>query len=312
MRVLIEIPNRARRTIFGAIEHAVKGMIYSSWFWAKARRVGVPGKFARDWSLRFGIKALFSVKNRLPLRDIFHFLFMPMESTRYFELEFVLDSVKDLRPQRYLDVSSPRLVPLCVVDQMHPPCADLLNPDKNDLSTTAKVIRAAGLEHLCHMHSALISDAEFAPGTFDLITSVSVLEHIPDDEAALRSLWDLLRPGGRLVLTLPCMAKASDQYVDKDYWGILPKTDDGYTFFQRLYDQRALERKLYSVVGRPAHMIVYGEKTAGAMLTNSHRKRANPYYPYWEEPYFMATEFRYFGSLSELPGEGVVGLVFVK
>jgi SAM-dependent methyltransferase len=39
--------------------------------------------------------------------------------------------------------------------------------------------------------------------TFDFITCVSVLEHIKDHQAAMRSMFRLLNPGGHLVLTVP-------------------------------------------------------------------------------------------------------------
>ena len=39
--------------------------------------------------------------------------------------------------------------------------------------------------------------------TFDFITCVSVLEHIRDHKSAVRSMFRLLNPGGRLVLTFP-------------------------------------------------------------------------------------------------------------
>ncbi len=39
--------------------------------------------------------------------------------------------------------------------------------------------------------------------SFDLVCLFDVLEHIPDDEAALAAIADLLAPGGHLLLTVP-------------------------------------------------------------------------------------------------------------
>jgi 2-polyprenyl-3-methyl-5-hydroxy-6-metoxy-1,4-benzoquinol methylase len=39
--------------------------------------------------------------------------------------------------------------------------------------------------------------------TFDLITCISVLEHIQDHKAAMKSMYKLLKPGGHLILTCP-------------------------------------------------------------------------------------------------------------
>ncbi len=43
----------------------------------------------------------------------------------------------------------------------------------------------------------------FAPGVFDLIVALDVIEHIEDDRAALGDYRRLLKPGGRLLLTVP-------------------------------------------------------------------------------------------------------------
>jgi SAM-dependent methyltransferase len=40
-------------------------------------------------------------------------------------------------------------------------------------------------------------------GPFDTVILINVLEHIEDDDAALRHLWESLKPGGRLALWVP-------------------------------------------------------------------------------------------------------------
>jgi SAM-dependent methyltransferase len=48
-----------------------------------------------------------------------------------------------------------------------------------------------------------VTALDFADGSLDAIASFDVLEHVPDYEAALREFARCLRPGGRLVLTVP-------------------------------------------------------------------------------------------------------------
>jgi len=45
--------------------------------------------------------------------------------------------------------------------------------------------------------------ADFAQGTFDLILCLDVLEHLVDPWAALERIQGLLRPGGRIITSLP-------------------------------------------------------------------------------------------------------------
>lgn len=60
----------------------------------------------------------------------------------------------------------------------------------------------------------------FADGTFDRVIASEVLEHIPDDEAAMRELARVLRPGGTMAVTVPrCGPEVvnwvlSDEYHD--------------------------------------------------------------------------------------------------
>ncbi|MBA3533115.1 MAG: class I SAM-dependent methyltransferase [Ardenticatenales bacterium] len=48
-----------------------------------------------------------------------------------------------------------------------------------------------------------LEDAPLVKGSFDVITLWHVLEHLPEPAAALSRLYDLLAPGGTLVLTVP-------------------------------------------------------------------------------------------------------------
>ncbi len=40
-------------------------------------------------------------------------------------------------------------------------------------------------------------------GTYDMIAALDVIEHIPDDEAALEGIARVLKPSGKLVMTVP-------------------------------------------------------------------------------------------------------------
>jgi SAM-dependent methyltransferase len=239
-------------------------------------------------------------------------MFFPMDSTRYFEFGTLGCWVDPGRVTRYLDVSSPRLFPLALLIQGRAASAELINPDSKDAGLTESLARAAGLGGRCHVHRCRIETAPFGPESFDLITSISVFEHIPRDQEAVRAAWRLLRPRGRLLLSLPCAAQPSEQYIDRNEYGLLAPDADGFVFWQRFYDERTLERNIFSVTGRPVRVAVYGEKQPGSFQTNAAWKRADPAYPFWREPLIMAREYGCFDRVADLPGEGVVAMEFAK
>jgi SAM-dependent methyltransferase len=51
--------------------------------------------------------------------------------------------------------------------------------------------------------SALPNLSAYPEGHFDLIALLDVLEHVPDDEAALRAIRERLKPGGALLVAVP-------------------------------------------------------------------------------------------------------------
>jgi SAM-dependent methyltransferase len=67
-----------------------------------------------------------------------------------------------------------------------------------------RLCRKRGLDDVIQLDSA--DPRELAPrfaGQFDVITMLDVLEHIPDDVLALQRMHVLLKPDGRLLLTVP-------------------------------------------------------------------------------------------------------------
>jgi SAM-dependent methyltransferase len=57
-----------------------------------------------------------------------------------------------------------------------------------------------GHEAMQHMD---MTDVPFKDGAFDLIVCVHVLEHVPDDRAAMREMVRVLKPGGVAMLLVP-------------------------------------------------------------------------------------------------------------
>jgi SAM-dependent methyltransferase len=47
------------------------------------------------------------------------------------------------------------------------------------------------------------TEIPFPDATYDLVTHIEVLEHIEDDRKVVSELWRVLKPGGRLILSVP-------------------------------------------------------------------------------------------------------------
>jgi SAM-dependent methyltransferase len=112
-----------------------------------------------------------------------------------------------------------------------------------------------------HVVIADARDTSLGDEEFDYITLISTIEHIEGDgdSAAIREMARLLKPGGRIVLTVPYNY---DRY--RDFW----VSEDTYTavyrgarlFYQRHYDDDALTARLVKPSGlRLATKVIFGE-----------------------------------------------------
>lgn len=303
----IQIPTRLDR-----LARVVAGSALFPLYWLGAHRYGLPGlRFGID-SFRLGLRSLFGNNGDISHAEIYGMLFAPVESTRYFEFGLAWDFLSDIPIGRYLDVSSPRLFPLALMTQRRKATAELINPNQEDLKATAGLVRACGLADRCTLWDCLIEEAPFRPSTFDLITSISVVEHIPLDKNAVQQMWELLKPAGRLVLSVPCAAVAEEQYIDVDQFGLQPSDQEGFFFLQYVYDDSLLQERVYSVVGSPTRHVIYGEKEPGTLRRGLLKKWSGGKYPRWREPYTMARDFQRYETLADLPGEGVIVMEFEK
>ena len=81
-------------------------------------------------------------------------------------------------------------------------------------------------------------------GQFDAIICCENIEHICDDFRLMRAMADVLKPGGRLLLTTPYIRRAPQSFMD---YGPFPDFEDG-RHVRRGYSQ-AMLRELCSKAG---------------------------------------------------------------
>jgi len=118
---------------------------------------------------------------------------------RAVEYAFALDQVAVLYPRTVLDVGPgktafPHLLWSCGFS--------VTAIDKNDDPWSALFQHGSPYNR----HFDVMTDDITKPSLrsrFDAITCISVLEHIPDHDAAMQQMFSLLEPGGHLILTCP-------------------------------------------------------------------------------------------------------------
>ncbi len=99
----------------------------------------------------------------------------------------------------------------------------------------------------------------FPDGSFDAVVASEVLEHIGADEQAIAELARVLRPGGRMAVTVPT------RFPERVCWALDHRYHDTPGGHVRIYLQHELERRL---------------ERAGLLLRGSHHAHAL-HSPYW-------------------------------
>ena len=126
-----------------------------------------------------------------------------------------------------------------------------------------------------HPATAVQGDAlrlPFADGTFDRVIASEVLEHIPDDSAAMRELARVLRPGGAMAVTVP---RCGPEVIN---WALSDEYHDTPGGHVRIYRRSTLERRLG--VGRArAHGLPPRPRAALALLVAALPGRAVQRHP---------------------------------
>ena len=177
----------------------------------------------------------------------------PISYTRQREFAFVLQSMARYRPfpGALLDISSPKLLPVTIAYARPQTRVDSIDILEGDVLWVREAVTHLGLRNL----TASIADARTLPfddESFDLVTSVSVFEHIAPEKGgeapAARELGRVLAPGGIALLTVPF----SQAYFAEYRAGTVyerASTDGQPIFYQRFYDMDLLKRNLVAASG---------------------------------------------------------------
>lgn len=155
--------------------------------------------------------------------------------TRYnerpIEYRFVFQCITQLCPRSILDVGTGTVA----LPAMMRTCGALVTASDN--------VTDYWPSGMFNRHWLVIDDdvtKSRLPGNYEMITCVSVLEHIKDHRAAMREMFRLLASGGHLVLTCPY---TDGEYVENVY--VMPGVPERHRnkpYICRSYSREQLEQ----------------------------------------------------------------------
>ena len=175
------------------------------------------------------------------LREAVVRMVVPMDPSRYVELPWAWRQLAAPPGSAVLDLASPKLLAVALARTgVHVTSVDAL---PREIEAWRRL--AEGQPNLTFE----IADGRALPhadASFDHAYSVSVLEHVDGDAQALRELARVVRPGGRVVITLPHAATAWDEYRTGATYAE-EASESGHYLFQRWYDAERVDRLLAEV-----------------------------------------------------------------
>jgi SAM-dependent methyltransferase len=156
---------------------------------------------------------------------------VPLDPSRYLELPWAIERLGAAPGERVLDLASPKLLAVVLARQgVRVTSVDQLEREIDTWGALSGDV--PGLELQVADGRAL----PFADASFDHAYSISVLEHIaePGDASALGELSRVVRPGGRVLVTLPHAPAYREDWRDAPFYA--NEAGGGRAFFQRWYD----------------------------------------------------------------------------
>ncbi len=281
-------------------------------YWLAAHSYFLPGLYLQRYSTLFGLSLAAKRHANVPKPLVQRLLNGTLESTTYFEFDFAWRALTSSEPddKDYLDVLSPWLLPLLLMQRRRMSRAIVVNPDGLTVQTFRQLLDAAGLAGLgsrCEVIGRLLEECSLAPGSFAVITSISGPAQVKNDSTLVGTMWTLLKPGGRLIISLPCTFNAAGRISNHD-WNEEESTEPVLSR-PRVYDPQLLQDRIFSVLGEPTSVVVYGE-IAKRDPRQAKKAAFGPGYPRPREPLKMARDWRCYSRVQDLPGQGVIAMTF--
>lgn len=244
--------------------------------------------------------------------DKSHVIF-PLDSVRYFEFAYSTNFIKQSVYDHYLDISSPRFFYGYLLENFTFESAHLINPDIKDAAITNELFQSLEIGNGTQVRGCYLSDLNLPKDSKDLITCISVLEHIESNDTLLTVLdeiFDVAKPGGTLIVSFPIAQTSFAEYIDYNEYDLQQESGDGFYFGQRFFDETMIRTYFFNKFGAPVNQALLAEKESGYFFQNRFQKINNPNYRFWLEPYYYCKNYKVVSNFSELKGIGVAVFQF--
>ena len=190
----------------------------------------------RGWASLYALSLRLGARSLLrdgPNRQALIRLLVPLDPSRYLELPDTLEQLDAAPGERVLDLASPKLPAVALARRgVTVTSVDAL---ESEVDTWR---RLAGHEPNVTFAMGDGRALNLPDARFDRAYSISVIEHIAGDgdRTALSELARVVKPGGRLVVTLPYAERYHEDWRPEPVYGDQEAVNGRY-FFERWYDE---------------------------------------------------------------------------
>jgi len=214
----------------------------------------------------YGFSLGVSLARRGHLRTALSYLIKPVNYWRTLEYEQTCVEADFAAGQKILDIGSPKLLALWLAETVG---AEVWSTDIHPyfLEGSARACGARGIpiERL-HLETQDGRKLTYADSSFDRVYSISVIEHIlaDGDSTCVKEIARVLRPGGRVVITVPFSPTSRDDHRRGNYYWAEAAAGDVVpgAFYERRYSEDDVRRRLIDPSGLRLRALRYVGETA--------------------------------------------------
>lgn len=233
------------------------------------REGSVSGWELLKFSLSLGVGYYRAGPKKVLHREALRRILTPINVSRCYEFRRTYELLKPKKGELVFDLSSPKLLSHFLSERSG--CKVITaDMNKEEVADWTSLTRER-----CKLPSWVIADGVslgFKDDTFDKVFSISVLEHIPGDgdTRTMKELARVLKPGGRLVVTVPYAVKYRSEYIEQDVYNLHDGKGNNF-HWSHFYDEPALRKKLIEGSGLELEGVYFGYGPGSAVWKSIER-----------------------------------------